>query len=139
MGCTGRVSTSVLPSPGSYSVGTAVVLEKIDQYGLRDVIRQDLPPTAARLAEIIHRGEAGECLEVANQVRLVEIAALDGDPRPVRLFDVSHEASRILKTSHAAIHLRRQADFCRKHLDKSSLAEANATRHIANHGIPGRS
>src|SRR5262249_48252665 len=101
------------PSP-ILATGVGAVLEIIDLPDLRDVVRQDL---LAAPEEVLHWSEARECLEVADQVRLVEVAALHGDPRPVRRRDVPHQCPGPLKSAHSAVELRRQADLGREHLD----------------------
>ena len=111
-------------------------MEKIDLFRLRDVVRHDV---FARLAEVTLGAEPENAWKSRIKMRLVEIAAVKSDPRPVRRLDVPHEFSSLLKPSHAAIQLRRQTDFGRKQLDKSPLAEAEAARHVVNPGCPARS
>jgi hypothetical protein len=42
-----------------------------------------LPPKIVEASKIVRRAEARECQEIANQVRLIKIAVMQGDLRPI--------------------------------------------------------
>ena len=114
-------------------LGKASVLEKIDLPVMGQMVRQDkISPSA----QVIRGTKARKGLEIANQVRLVEIATVDGDMGPVWSLDMLNQISGTLKSSHAAIEFRRQTEFGCKNLDESPLAKANATSHVAHSSVP---
>jgi hypothetical protein len=58
-------------------------------------------------------------------MRLVEVAALRGNRRPVGRISFPHQLPRLVEPANAIIQLRCQADFGGEHLDEAPLAEAD--------------
>src|ERR1043165_2997013 len=77
------------------------------------------------MADELVRREAGELDEVADHVRLIEIAALEGDLRPAGRCAALREGERALEASHPAEALGRDPHLRGEHLDESPAAEAH--------------
>src|SRR5260370_30110143 len=93
--------------------------------GKRDVVGM-LP----LLAEVRRRREARKALKIVDEMRLVVIAAGQGEVRPGKMpmgVDVPHH---FLEPAHAAKQLRRQPDFLGKELNEAPRTEANAACHL---------
>src|SRR2546421_7769932 len=89
--------------------------------------------------DILRGAEAGECEEVANQVRLIEIPALEGERWPVRGCASPNQDQRALKSSHAAEQLRSDTHFLFENGDKAPLTQADQSRHLTGpRRWPGR-
>jgi hypothetical protein len=72
--------------------------------------------------------DAGECAEIVNEMRLVEVAARQRDLRPVddgASRGASDVTQNFLETLHAAKQLWSKADLLRKKLDEAAIAETN--------------
>jgi hypothetical protein len=74
--------------------------------------------------------EAGEGEEVANQVRLIEIPALQSEGWPVRGRASPNQDQRALKSSHAAEQLRGDTDLLFEDGNKAPLTQADQSRHL---------
>ena len=109
--------------------GAICVLGKIDLSGQRHVI---LHHAFTPLASVFRRTEVCEKSEVVNQVRLVEIPAIQCQLRPVRRGGLAQQRERLLKAPHAAKQLGRNADFPREQLNESPLAEAGLVHYFAD-------
>jgi len=68
--------------------------------------------------EIGGRIDAGECAEIVDEVRLVEVTAIEGDVGPFDALAVLHAAQRLLEPPDAAEHFGRESGLIAKHLDK---------------------
>ena len=95
------------------------VLEKIDLSDNRS-LRQK---TLAALADEFSGAEAGEDLEVMNEVRLIEVAARCCNIRPVWRRTPLTQFSRVLKTLHTSELLWCDTDLFREDVDKMALAQ----------------
>src|SRR4051812_9085192 len=84
--------------------------------------------------EVRARADARERLEVADEVRLVEVPARRGDVDP-RDGPGVRPADDLLKPQHAAEELRREADLARERADKAARAETGGRRDL---GDPSR-
>src|SRR5678816_4440035 len=76
-----------------------------------------------------------DSLEVVNEVRLVEISALRGEPSPVGCAGAPREGDRSLEPEHAREPLGRHADLRREHLDEATSTEAEVRGDIADRGV----
>jgi hypothetical protein len=73
--------------------------KKLTLFDQWNVIRQD---AVAPPASVFRRVEAGERLEVVDEVCLIEVSALDRELRPVWSGRLSHQLDRALKPLHPA-------------------------------------
>src|SRR5215212_8711701 len=80
------------------------------------------------LREVLGGREAGERAEVVVEMRLIEVAAGDGDVAPVDVLLRMNEPEHALEPLHAAVELRRQSDFAGERLDETALAPADVAR-----------
>src|SRR6266487_6141846 len=67
--------------------------------------------------------ETRECLDVVNQMRLIEIAARHRNICPIGRGTPSHQVKGALKTLHTTELLRSDADLTGEYLDKMPLAQ----------------
>ena len=88
----------------------------------------------ARLSRKLDGSKAREIAEIVDEVRLVVIAALHGDVRPVRFGVPAQQAAGVLKTSNPLVRLGRKADLRLEELDEPAVAGADGTRDAANAG-----
>ena len=84
----------------------------------------------AALGEVDTWIEARESLEIADEMRLIEIAASERDIGPIHLLRPMDELQHLLKAPDAAEELWRQPDLFVKNLDKASRAEAKLSGHV---------
>lgn len=89
-----------------------------------------LHEVVAGQAEIIGGAKTGKPLKIADQMRLVAVAAGRRNPAPVRRRGLIYELLCLLKPEDATEELRRQADLSGKYLDKSSLTEPDALADV---------
>jgi len=68
--------------------------------------------------------DAGERLEVVNEVGLVIVTAVQRQLRPMDIAEGMRRANDSLKPTDAAETFRRQADFIAEYCDKPALAES---------------
>ena len=76
--------------------------------------------------------EARKRHEVANHVRLIEVAAIEGELGPVARCRSARERQGALKALNASEQLWRHADFRRKYLDQTPPAQAQVGRNLAD-------
>jgi hypothetical protein len=69
--------------------------------------------------------------EVANEMRLVEVAALGCELRPIGSGLDLRSIHGMLESPHATEKLRRQPDLICEQLDKTALAQADLACHIS--------
>src|SRR5262249_61992720 len=92
--------------------------------GVTEVFAPDL--------EIGRRPEATKRLEIANEMRLVAVTAVQGDPRPLDPRRASELPQHSLEASDSAEQLGRQPHLRREHLDKTLRTEADPPGHFSD-------
>src|SRR5919199_3074936 len=106
----------------------AWVLEKIDLAGQWQVMAFGVNACAIELLlppQVLGWAHTRKCNEIANEMRLVEISALDCKLRPIGPGLALRLTHGILEPPYATEQLRRQPDLTRKQLDETPLAQAD--------------
>jgi hypothetical protein len=99
------------------------------------VVAFDLHAALAKVVlpkQVIRETEARECQEIVDQVRLVEIAAVKRELRPVERAGLLCQRHRRVETLNAIKRLRGGADFLGESLNKAPMAETDSPDDIAH-------
>ena len=95
-------------------------------------VHRDVIHVRCSAFQIFGGSDAGERLEVVNEVRLVIVTAVQCQMRPIDLAEGMRRANDSLKPADAAEKFRRQADLIVKHFDESALAKSDLPYHLRN-------
>ena len=82
--------------------------------------------------------DPGECAEIVDEVRLIEVAAIQGDLGPIDALAAFHAVQRPVEAPDAAKHFGRESSLIAKHLDEALGAEPDLFAH-RRHGCQVRS
>jgi hypothetical protein len=80
-----------------------------------------LPPKIAEASKIVRRAEARECEEIANQVRLIKIAVIQGDLRPIGRGNARQQTQDTLEAQDAIKEFRFQIYLEPEHIEESPI------------------
>src|SRR6185436_16452919 len=81
------------------------------------------------------RGEAGQRPALANEVRLIEVAAILRHVCPVAAVRLQHAVQRALESLDAGIDLRRQTDFQREQSRETARAQSDVLAERRNRAV----
>ena len=84
----------------------------------------------ASAREVRFRGETGDILEVMDEVRLVEVTAVEREFAPLDGTSATDTAYGLLEAPNPAEQLRRESDLLAEDLDEPPLAETGADGHL---------
>src|SRR6266851_330821 len=88
-------------------------------------VHRDVIDVARSARDVLGGIDAGERLEVVDEVRLVEVAARERHIGPIDVRLLIHEMQHALKSPHAAEDLRRESDLFEEELLESAGADAD--------------
>src|SRR5690242_5561104 len=83
-------------------------------------------------AHELARGQAGKSDKIANEMRLIEVAAPRGQRRPAGRWAASRQSQGALEPLQAAEDLRRDAHLLPEELDEAATAEVDLSSHLAD-------
>src|SRR5262249_44180191 len=82
--------------------------------------------------EVRARGQPREGAEVVDEVGLIEVAAVDGDVRPVHVSQRMDGPDDLLETLYPREELGRHPYFMSEALDEAALGHPNCLRHLGD-------
>ena len=88
--------------------------------------------------EVGGRIDAGECAEIVNEMRLIEVAAIQRDVSPFDALAAFHAVQRPVEAPDTAKHFGRESSLIAKHLNEALGAETDLFAH-RRHGCHVRS
>ena len=78
--------------------------------------------------------DPGEGAEIVDEVRLIEVAAIQRDIGPFHALAAFHSTQGLLEAANAAKHFGRESGFIAKHLDESLGTESDLIRDACDSG-----
>jgi hypothetical protein len=100
------------------------------------MVEFDVRASFAKIAEatkIVTGTEAGECQEIAYQVRLIKITVFQSELCPIRRRDSVRQRQYSLKSLNPIKNFRFKPYFESEGVDKSLVTQASVSSQLTNH------